>query len=174
MRGDAERVYAAEALCPPGRSFPSESELRAFVASVTGSPWWSAHGLPAVRVQIHGPGDFAFGGFDPTLGYFVRFPGPAHSPVSGRSTPVSTPAALRSTDSPRWAWNEHTALHELAHAAVRFDGGGGHGSAFATVYLELVGATCGRVARACLALAFDIEGVRFDRSSVLDARVLVH
>lgn len=61
---------------------------------------------------------------------------------------------------PRWAFNEHIILHEMAHCLTPPQSGGGHGRRWCKAYMDLVGYHLGRAWETKLRQAFIKHGVK--------------
>jgi putative metallohydrolase (TIGR04338 family) len=134
------RVYRAERIIASGsKRFESLEDIQRYVNVLIASPWWESvfPEVGAIQVRMGMTEDEpARGGVD--------------SPAD------ETDRSSGHIELPHWAWEELTALHEVAHVTAP---GSHHGQKFAGSFYLLVSRMLGDSAANELAMAYAAEGV---------------
>ncbi len=124
ISSEAERLYAAEnAVRWDVEKFRNLEAAKRFVMDVIDSPWWQRFfsKIESIEVKEGGSRRYAYGN---------RYSGGVDGRYHGY---ISLPSG--------WGFNKMVVLHEVAHVVAYKDG---HGSKFASVFLELVDVFIGR------------------------------
>lgn len=131
-----KRLYDAERVLPKGRIFSSIEEMQSYVDRLVRSAWFGKQ-CHAKEITI----------------------------LLGRSGTAATASDYGSRiKMPKWAWNEHILLHEVAHLmANRIYGLGvaGHGREYARTYVILVQHMMGKEAGDLLKKSFREHKVKY-------------
>lgn len=134
------KVYEAEVLC--GRRFDTVAEMQDYCDRLTRSAWWKRRWPSCQKVRIHSGA------------------GNRRATCQNSLCPV--------IKMPRWARNEATLLHEMAHAACYAEHRlevAAHGPEFCAILLDLIGRQMGPSVKAHQKLVFVKAGVKHKRPS---------